>query len=425
MTKKSWRVLIGWVIVSVLLGGNLLTGYRLYSEETANEDAESAYESIRLFTKVLEQVRQHYPDAERVRYQDLIQGAIRGMLQTVDEYSQYMEPRRYDDMREEAEGQFGGLGVVVTMRDGALRIISAMEDTPGHDAGLMAEDIILEIDGKSTESLDLREAVDLLRGEPGTRVTLKILRSPGEMKEMEIVRAVISVKSVADKRILRNGIGYVRVTQFTNPTAGELRSAVEELQDQGMRALVLDLRSNPGGLLSAAVSVSEIFLQRNDPIVFTQGRSRRDRTSYHARRRGLRTEFPMVILVNGGSASASEIVAGALQDNRRAVLVGEKTFGKGSVQTVMALGDGSALRLTTALYYTPSERVIHEKGIEPDITVAMSADDWQNIRMEWARMTRENNYEGKGPLDTVVKDMQLLKAVYLLEGIQTYMEARR
>lgn len=425
MTKKAWRDLVGWVIVSVLLGVNLLTGYRLYSEETANDDADSAYESIRLFTQVLEQVRQHYPDAERVLYQDLIQGAIRGMLQAVDEYSQFMEPRRYDDMREEAEGQFGGLGVVVTMREGALRIISAMEDTPGHDAGLMAEDIILEIDGKATESLDLREAVDLLRGEPGTRVKLKILRSPGEMKEMEIVRAVISVKSVADKRILRNGIGYVRVTQFTNPTAGELRTAVEELQDQGMRALILDLRSNPGGLLSAAVSVSEIFLQRNDPIVFTQGRSRRDRTSYHARRRGLRTEFPMVVLVNGGSASASEIVAGALQDNRRAVLVGEKTFGKGSVQTVMALGDGSALRLTTALYYTPSERVIHEKGIEPDITVAMSVDDWQNIRMEWARMTRENNYEGKGPLDTAVKDVQLLKAVHLLEGIQTYMEARR
>jgi len=424
MRRRKWSGWVGWTAVVALLSINLLAAYRLYSEEMAENGVEQAYDSIEMFTQVMEQVRRHYPDVDRVQYQDLVQGAIRGMLGTLDDYSQFMEPRRYEGMKEEAEGQFGGLGVVVTSREGVLKIISAMENTPGHEAGLMAEDVILEIDGNVTDRMDLQEVVDLLRGAPGTKVTVKILRPQGEIKTVEIVRSVISLQSVMDARIIRNGIGYVRITQFASPTAADLESAVDQLLDDGMEALVLDLRSNPGGLLNSAVSVSELFLQRNDPIVFTQGRSRRDRTTYFSRRRRPLGDFPLVVLINGGSASASEIVAGALQDNRRAILLGEKTFGKGSVQTVMPMSDGSALRLTTALYYTPSERVIHEHGIAPDIEVAIPPEDWQAIRQDWSRPAIPEHGNRDKMQDLIDGDAQLRKALHVLEGIKTFMEAR-
>jgi len=275
-----------------------------------------------------------------------------------------------------------------------------MEGTPAFRAGLLSGDKIMEINGDSTDGLALDEAVKKLRGDPGTKVRIKIFRPKTQlMKDFELVRAIINVPSIKDTQVLDGGIGYVRMLQFGEDTARDLQRALDELAAQKVRALVLDLRSNPGGLLSAAVEVSQKFLRRGDLIVFTRGRDLRIERSYRARSRQIFPDVPMVVLINGYSASASEIVAGALQDNRRAVLVGEKSFGKGSVQSVLPQDGGTAIRLTTAKYYTPSERVIHDVGIEPDVVVPMSAENWRNILVARNKAEEQNGEENPNPND--------------------------
>lgn len=284
-------------------------------------------------------------------------------------------------MKEDTSGKFGGLGITIGIKNSILTVISPMEGTPAFRAGLLGGDKIVEIEDESTDGLALEEAVKKLRGDPGTKVKIKVFR-PGThlFKTFTLTRAVINVPSVKDTRVLDGNIGYVRMLQFGEDTAADLQAALDELESQGVKALVLDLRSNPGGLLASAVEVAQKFLRKGDLIVFTRTRDGRIDRSYSARPRKAFPKVPMAILINGYSASASEIVAGALQDHHRAVLVGEKSFGKGSVQSVLPLEDGKvAIRLTTAKYYTPSERVIHENGIEPDIVVPMTAENWRNV----------------------------------------------
>ena len=376
----------------------------------------NAYDAITLFTKVLEEVHRGYVDPNEAGYDQLIRHALSGMLQNLDPYSQFLDKESYRDLKDDTSGHFGGVGIVINKKDSLLTVIAPMEDTPAFRAGILPGDIIVEIDGAETRQLSLSEAVKKMRGEPGTEVKLKVSRSFGrDMKEFTLTREDIKVESVKDAAIVEDGIGYVRITQFNEPTAGKMRDELKRLTDEGMRALVLDLRGNPGGLLSSAAGISELFLPRGELIVFTRGADAEKPLQRFTAGGSVRyPDLPLAILVNGGSASASEIVAGALQDHKRAILVGEKTFGKGSVQTILPMADGAAVKLTTAKYYTPSERVIHEKGIEPDINVKLSAEALYKIR---TRQMQETTGVAAEELLAAEKDVQLEKAVGVLQGV--------
>ena len=387
-----------WLLVTAVLAVNLAVGVRLYSQEVAvaetKVEKDSPYEMYTLFSKVVEQVRANYVDGEKSTYEALIQGALRGMLQSLDPHSQFMDKEAFTAMKEDTAGKFGGLGITIGIKDSFLTVIAPMESTPAFRAGLLSGDKIIEINGDSTDGVSLEDAVKKLRGDPGTTVKIKIFRPKTQLvKEFELERAIINVPSIKDTRVLDGGIGYVRMLQFGEDTADDLQAELDKLEAQKVKAFILDLRSNPGGLLTAAVDVSQKFLKRGDLIVFTRGRDNRMERSYRARSRDTFPNVPMAVLINGYSASASEIVAGALQDNRRAVLVGEKSFGKGSVQSVLPQDGGTAIRLTTAKYYTPSERVIHDVGIEPDVVVPMSVENWRNILISRNRSEETNGVE--------------------------------
>ena len=405
-----------------ILSANLLVGARIYSKEAAEPPREDAYDSMALFTKVMEQVRRNYVDADRTDYKDLTYGALRGLMASLDEHCEFMDPEEYRSMQEDTAGRFGGIGIVVGLRDGVITVIAPMEDTPGFRAGLQAGDRLVEIEGKRTEDMDLGEAVKLMRGEPGSRVKIRIVREgETEIRTMEIERAIISIASVKDARLLEDGIGYLRVVQFDERTASALDEAIQTLEKQGAHALVMDLRNNPGGLLQAAVEVCGRFLPRGAMVVYTQGRDERQRQTFLARGTAKTVDWPLVILVNEGSASAAEIVSGALQDHKRAVLVGERTFGKGSVQTILPMDDGSALRLTTSKYYTPGRRVIHDYGIEPNIFIPVAPDEWARI----LRARAESPDPAAGPgrpasARPAPRDVQMERAVDVLKGIMLY-----
>lgn len=385
-----------------------------------------AYEQIRLFTKAIMLIRHDYVDGSKVSYSNLVTAALSGMLQSLDPYSQYMEPLDYRDLKEDTQGKFGGIGIQVGVKDNLLTVIAPMEDTPAFRAGILSRDKIIEINDERTDKLSMRDTVHKLRGEPGTSVKLKILRDK-EIKEFTLKREVIQVTSVKGARMLEDGIGYIRITEFSEPTARSLRTALEKLASEKMKALVLDLRNNPGGLLTSAIQVSELFLKKGTLIVSTRGRGGIPRQDPAYAGGALNyPDLPMVILINGGSASAAEIVAGALHDNNRAVLVGETTFGKGSVQNVLQIENGSALRLTTARYYTPSGQSIHEKGIEPDIVVPVSSG-------EWIEVLRKRGFEEAPALMTdqekktyadPVPDRPLDRAVDMLKGLLIF-ESRK
>lgn len=413
-----------WLLVVLLLGVNLVVGAKLAvrSQET-NDTDKVAFEKMQLLTEVMMLIRQNYVDEDKTHYKDLLYGALRGMLSSLDPHSQFMEAEMFADMKDDTAGEFGGLGIIIGIRDGVLTVIAPMEDTPAFRAGIMHDDKIMTIDGDSTESMSLQEAVRKMRGEPGTKVKIKILRiKPQEVKEVEITRDIIKVPSIKGAAILEDKIGYVRIVQFNEPTAETLQKALDELLAKGMSALILDLRNNPGGLLSSAVEVSQKFLKRGASIVITKGRPGGGlQSAYEAKGKVHYLDFPIAVLVNGGSASASEIVAGALQDHRRAVLIGEKTFGKGSVQSVQPLEDGSAIRLTTAKYYTPSGRMIHEKGIEPDVVIPIPAEQWQKIIIKRSREELGNVEKEDSKLDLEhVTDTQLERAIDVLKGIRLF-----
>ena len=422
MSTRWFSRSLGWVFLIALLAGNLIVGGRLYSKEVDSDDRESAYDHMTLFTTAIEQIRRNYVDEDKTDYKDLIYGALQGMLQSLDSHSGFLNPDMFTDMKDDTTGHFGGLGIVISMRKNVLTVVAPMEDTPGSRAGLMSGDQIVEIDGESTENLSLQEAVRKLRGPVDTDVTIKVVRpSTADIQDHTITREEISIESVKDAKILENDIGYLRITQFNTPTGAALEEALDDLAEQGMRGLVLDLRNNPGGLLNAAIEVAQQFVKRGDLIVFTKGRDGQRGQRYTARDRQARLDFPIVVLINEGSASASEIVAGALQDHRRAILVGQKTFGKGSVQSVLPLEDGSALRVTTAQYYTPSERVIEDRGIEPDIVVSIPPEQWRQLLIQ---RSRPDNADAEllddEEFDEEVVDTQLERALDVLKGIMIF-----
>lgn len=326
------------------------------------------YESLKIFSDVLSLVEQSYPEVQKPK--DLIYSSIKGMIHKLDPHSSFLTPDEYKEMKIDTKGVFGGIGIQISIKENVLTVIAPIEDTPAYRAGILANDKIVKIGDKSTRDMTLDDAVRLMRGRKGTDVTIHIMRKGFEKpKPFTITRAIIKVKSVKFKP-LENDIGYVRLSQFQEKTSAELQKALKKLsgKNKRLKGLVLDLRNNPGGLLQEAVNVSDFFLD-SGVIVSTKGRNDEQTMIFNADKTKTQPDYPMIVLVNGGSASASEIVAGALQDHKRAVILGTTTFGKGSVQTIIPLADGSALRLTTARYYTPSGRSIQARGIEPDIVV--------------------------------------------------------
>ena len=419
-------------ILAVTLGLNLFFGSQIYLTRADAAGKDDAYPNIELFTRVMETIRQHYVDKNKVSYQDLVHAAIKGMVGTLDPHSEFMEPTRFISMKDDTEGQFGGVGILVGVRTNSngssyLVVLEPMEDTPAARAGLLTGDRIIRISGKTTDKLTIEDAVKKLRGKPATEVEISVFRpSNGKEWDVKLERAAIKVDSVKDLNgrrefpIGENGIGYVRVRSFGEKTSTELEEGLKKLEAQGMKGLILDLRDNPGGLLDQAVKVSEKFLPRNTLVVSTEGAGTGDKTEYRASGRTRHPDYPMVILVNGFSASASEIVAGCLQDLKRAVVLGEQTFGKGSVQSILPMPEGTALRLTTAKYYTPSHKVIHEKGITPDSIVPMSPEEERLLALKRAPAVLETLSERERQAALDARDTQLDRATDLLKGITLY-----
>jgi carboxyl-terminal processing protease len=356
--RRFW--MLGPMVMVALLSGVLIgKGW----ERTGH--ATETYEELRTFSEVLTQVQKNYVDDTKVK--DLVQGAIRGMLSTLDPHSAYMTPEMYKEMQVETKGEFGGVGIQIGVKENRLAVIAPIDGTPAQRAGIKAGDYITKVNDESTKDLSLMDAVQKMRGPKGTKVNLTIQRDgAADPLQFTLVRDTIKIESVKSK-VMEN-IGYVKLTQFQEATGRDLGRVLKQFKDQKVQSTILDLRNNPGGLLTAAVEVSEQFLPNGKLVVYTKGReSKKD--EWFAKGRDQMDDSPMIILVNEGSASASEIVAGALQDYGRAVIVGTTSFGKGSVQTILPLGDGSGLRLTTAKYYTPKGRSIQSTGITPDIVI--------------------------------------------------------
>src|SRR5437868_786375 len=416
------RILFG-VFGLLLLA--LLFGIGFHTLRGADQDDDSGYSQIAIFAKAVQLIRQDYVDGNKTSYHDLITAALKGMLGSLDPHSQFMDPSDFRDMQEDTRSRFNGLGIEVAIKNGLPTVVTPMEDAPAARAGILSGDQILKINGTSTERMELQDAVNVLRGPPGHKVMLTLLRpSTKEIKEYTLERAEIKVQSVKGARLLDTEltgpfkIGYVRLIQFNEPTADELSRALDGLQKQGMEGLILDLRNNPGGLLNSAVDVCAQFLPPNTKVVSTQGRvasQQRDYSTSEAAKE--RPHFPMAVLANEGSASGAEIVSGALKDLHRAILVGETTFGKGSVQNVMQLPDGSALRFTTAKYYTPSKRVIQGNGVTPNIRVPMSAEQERAL---FALRSAENIKPDEEKNIIKTKDPQMLRAIDALKGVMIY-----
>ena len=333
----------------------------------SSSESNSNYETLKIFSEVLSLIESTY--VEKVSSEKLIEGAIHGLVKTLDPHSSYMPPDVFQEMKVQTSGKFGGLGIEVSMRDGILTVISPIEGTPAFEAGIQAKDKIIKIEDDSTLDMSLNDAVSRLRGEVGSPVNITILRK--DLKApllVKIVRDIVKVQSVK-KNVYHSDIGYIKIRTFSKNTSSDLDKALSYLQNKNITKLILDVRNNPGGLLDQAVEVSDRFLGNENLIVYTKGRTEDQNSRFTTHDKIKHVDYPMIILVNGGSASASEIVAGALQDLGRAVILGTPTFGKGSVQTIIPLSDGSALRLTTARYYTPNGQIIQENGITPDIVI--------------------------------------------------------
>ncbi len=360
----------------------------------SSQSTSETYRQLNLFGEVFERVRADY--VEEVTDQKLIESAINGMLTSLDPHSSYLSPKDFQDMQVQTKGEFGGLGIEVTMEDGLIRVVSPIDDTPAARAGVLPGDVITHLDGEPVLGLTLAEAVDRMRGPANTEIKLTIRRANKEPFDLVVKRDVIRVDSVRSRAL--EDVAYIRITSFTEQTDEGLKKALERLKGEmgsGMKGLILDLRNNPGGLLDQAIAVSDAFLDKGE-IVSTRGRLSDDVQRTNARPGDIAEGLPLVVLINGGSASASEIVAGALQDHRRGILLGTRTFGKGSVQTIIPLPGRGAMRLTTARYYTPSGRSIQAKGIEPDITVEPARIE----KLEQGELPHEEDLRGALSNDT-------------------------
>ncbi|MCS7280830.1 MAG: S41 family peptidase [Desulfobacterota bacterium] len=405
--NRKIKILFSSSLIVIFLLGFILGAHGKRTERPAEK--EEIYEYLKTFSHVIELVKKNY--VEDVKDRDIVYSAIKGILGSLDPHSAFLDPETYKEMQSETKGEFGGIGIEITIKDGLPTVITAIEDTPASKAGLQPGDHILRIDGKSTKNMGLMEVVRLIRGEKGKPVTLTIMRegftSP---KDITIVRDIIRVKSVKH-RLIEKEYGYIKITQFQERTLEDLRKAINELTKSsgGIKGLVLDLRNNPGGLLDQAVSVADEFLKEG-LIVSIEGRNRESKMRFFAEKEDAYLG-PLVVLVNEGSASASEIVAGALQDHKRAIIVGTKTFGKGSVQTIFPLGDGSAVKLTTAKYFTPKGRSIQKEGITPDITIEK---DIGRIRSQDRKDKDVRRQEDDSKEDQ--EDFQLYMAMQILKS---------
>ena len=409
-----------------------------FAQEKAGIDQDLPLDELQVFAEVFGKIKSEYVD--EAGDVSLLRDAIKGMLNGLDPHSTFLEPEAFKEIRISTEGKFGGVGIEVTTNDGLITVVTPIDGTPAADADIQAGDLIVMIDGKPVGGMDLRDAVDSMRGEPGSRIVLTVTReSSPDPIDVPLVRAIIKVASVRSE-LLEPGYGYARIASFQNATASNLRDQIEKMtnsSDGRLKGLVLDMRNNPGGVLNGAVDVSDLFLD-DGLIVSTRGRDSGSDSSYSARPGDLLDGAPLVVLVNGGSASASEIVAGALQDHERALIMGTKTFGKGSVQTVIPMNNGGALKLTTARYYTPHDRSIQAKGIEPDIKIEQTlfadkkkgrdtlteADLDGHLESETEAdgvdaATNENSAQAKPPKSSelLTRDYQIVEALNMLKGM--------
>lgn len=417
------RKFVAWIIISILsisFSVALVFGAQKAAKEKEAQKKDDIYKQLEIFSDAISIVRSDY--VEEVNSKDLIYGALKGMIHSLDKYSEFMDPETYDEMKVETEGEFGGIGIEIAIKDELLTVIAPIEDTPAYKVGIKAGDRVVKIDGEITRGITLLEAVKKLRGKPGTKVSLTVLREDaGKLLDFDITRDMIKVKSIREAKILEDKIGYIRLSVFQERSAKDLEGALSELEKQGLDSLILDLRNNPGGLLNVAVDVAGKFLPSGKLIVYTKGRIRQQEMEFKARNGSPKVEYPLVVLVDKGSASGSEIVAGAVQDHKRGIILGTKTFGKGSVQTVIPLADGSAIRLTTSKYFTPNGRTIHGEGVTPDIIVEREESKKEEAKPKPEEIFEKIEEESKAP--TVKKeeyDNQLLRAIDVIKAVKIY-----
>jgi carboxyl-terminal processing protease len=401
---------------------------------SANAAASDTYRHINLFGDIFERVRSDY--VEKPDDAKLIEAAINGMLTSLDPHSSFMDARNFRDMQVQTRGEFGGLGIEVTQEDGLIKVVSPIDDTPASKAGILANDIITHIDNEPIQGLTLQQAVEKMRGPVGSQITIRVTRTGAQPRDVAITRDRIVIRAVRHQ-IINEDVGYLRITQFNEQTTENLRRAIEDIKSKvpadKLRGYVIDMRNNPGGLLDQSISVSDAFLERGE-IVSTRGRNAEETQRWNARSGDLTGGKPIIVLINGGSASASEIVAGALQDHKRATVLGTRSFGKGSVQTIIPLGSQGALRLTTARYYTPSGRSIQARGIDPDIMLEQPVPEELRARLQENRgeaglrgHLRNNTQDGTEERSASAvyvpreqkDDVQLGRALELLRGTAT------
>ncbi len=411
------------------------------SQMDASKKIEDLYSQIEIFSYALTTIQSEYVDDKKP--QELIYGALNGMLAALDPHSQFLTPEDYQELKTETQGKFGGLGIEISIKDGLLTIISPIEDTPAWRAGLKAGDIIVKIEDEITKNISLSDAVKRLRGEPETPVTITVLREKEfKFQDFTIVREVIQIQDIKDTQILEDKIGYIRLTEFREDTHKDFLKAIEDLRAQEANALILDLRNNPGGLLNVAIDITDAFLPTGEMIVSTKGRRLSQNIESKATHKEKQIDWPVVVLINEGSASGSEILAGALKDNKRAIIVGEQSFGKGSVQSVIPLPDGSGLRLTTSKYFTPSGVSIHGTGITPDVVVKRiyenpeTTDTEQMIKKKEKEINKifddvemneaaepgklQEDKKKQNAKQLLLDDNQIQAAISIIKGIRVY-----
>lgn len=437
MLKKSNSIILFLgIVLGILLsiGGATIAehGNAIIGSTTDNQTelVTLPYEELRTFTEVFGRIKRDYVEA--VSDKKLLEDAIKGMLTGLDPHSTYLNAEQYKDLKEGTTGQFGGLGIEVTLENGFVKIVSPIDDTPAQRAGIKTGDLIVRLDEKPVKGMSITDAVKIMRGKPGTDILLTVIRDGEEAPlKITITRAIIKVKSVKNK-ILEKDYGYIRVSSFQSRTGQGVIEAVTELKKENkvpLKGLVLDLRNNPGGILNAAVEVSDMFLEKG-LIVYTEGRIKNSKMKFNATPDDMINGIPMIVLINSGSASASEIVAGALQDHNRAIIVGEKSFGKGSVQTVLPASDDTAVKLTTARYYTPSGRSIQAEGIEPDVVLArvklesLKASTFKPVKeadlsrhLENRKGEKEAEKGNEEDVNLALRDYPLHQALTLLKGL--------
>lgn len=432
--KKGFKIFLVAIAVSLACGMLAAATNEPAKKEVKEKGRDDLYTQVELFGDAVSIIKSDYVDDAEPK--KLIYGALKGMLSSLDDYTQFMEPDEFSEIKVETKGEFGGLGIEITMKDGVLTIIAPIAGTPADVAGIKPGDKIVKIDDKITKSMSIADCVKLLRGEPGSRVTLTVWREKDQkMLTIPIKRAVIKVNSIKKAALIDGKIGYIRIVEFQEHTPKDLAEALKKLEAEGMDSLILDLRNNPGGLLDTAIDVSENFLPKDAVIVSIKSRAPGQNAIFKSTGKAYKKDYPLIVLVNEGSASASEIVSGAVQDNKRGIVVGTKTFGKASVQTVIPLKDGSALRLTTASYYTPSGKMIRNLGIMPDVVVEREeieakkkteiGEIFEKLEAEKAKKDQKDQKDLKDEKekpkeDIAERDNQLSTAINLMKAIKVY-----